>query len=126
MESLPDDLSERGFTDYLFRHTDYVYPYAKYDFPNSHLAFFQYGESLHVAYRNKKNRITYVMKNKSHAKPQLMIPNMVDQEHLYYLCEPGYLSYVIDTTLMSDEDVKRMESTDEFDNPILIIYKLKE
>ena len=54
-----------------------------------------------------------------------MIPHYVNKGKLYYACEPAYLSYVVDTTLMSREDIGKMNRVDEMDNPIIVVYNLR-
>lgn len=125
MEEIPEDMDMKSAADYFSTHDEYVYPYEKYISDDFLLCYFQYDNQLHVAYKNKKSGIDVVFKNESGARPQLMQPHHIQGNKLFYASEPGYLPYLVDTTLMSKTDIAKMEQISEMDNPIIIIYTMK-
>ena len=124
IEDLPKDLNPKSFRK------DWVsdgraYPYTKYILNNLYLAYFQINGKLYFAIKDKTTNATKVYKNRTKAHSQMMIPHYVSGDSLFYASEPDYLPYLIDTTLMRKCDIARLDSVNETDNPIVIIYKLK-
>lgn len=124
MEKLPEGLDKRYSAKYMQEH-DYAYPYSKYDLPTCTIAFFEFRQRLHVAFRSKLSNEMFVLKNEFNKKRQLLIPSFVQGNTLYYVSEPDYLPYVIDTTLMNRNDMDKMKLIQETDNPIIVAYKVK-
>lgn len=54
-----------------------------------------------------------------------MIPDLFQDNAFYYVCEPQFLDYVLDTRLMSPESIRSIESVKEDDNPVIVCYNLK-
>lgn len=125
LTDLPEDFSPSYYYSYMEEHTEYAYPFQKYISNNRYIAFFQFEKKLYVAYKSGQYGETLLFKNEPFARPQLMIPHQVQEGKIYYASEPTYLPYVVDTTLMSREDIDRMKHIDEMDNPIIVVYNLR-
>lgn len=125
LEGIPEGLSSNYYYAYMEEHPEYVYPYQKFISNGRYLAFFSYKGDFYVAYKKGKEGETVLMRNKIREKGQLMQPHHVGDGKLYYASEPAYLPYVVDTTLMSREDIARMELVDEMDNPVIVVYRIK-
>lgn len=121
--------SVNSSVDYLKDNSDkFAFVGAKYLLPHHKLVFFSYGKihPLHLAYFSEKANSVKVYYNEPYSKEQMPIPDLVENNYLYYVCEPQYLSYHVDTMLMVKKDILKMKIINEDDNPIIIRYKLKE
>lgn len=125
MEDIPEDMDTKKSADYFSAHKEWVYPYTKYVLDSLYIAFFQFEERFCVACMNRNTGKNVVLKNEIRAKPQLMKPDYVCGDKLYYASEPGYLPYLVDKELMSPAEWAKMERVEETDNPVLIVYKMK-
>ena len=125
LKGIPEGLSRNYYYAYMEEHPEYVYPYQKFISKGRYLAFFSYKGNFYAAYKKGKEGETVLMRNKIRAKGQLMQPHHVGDGKLYYASEPAYLPYVVDTALMSREDVIRMGRVDEMDNPVIVVYRMK-
>lgn len=125
MDALPEDMDTKKSADYFSAHTDIAYPYTKYISDSLYLVFFQFEEHFYVACLNRATGRAVVMRNEIGGKPQLMEPDYICGDKIYYASEPGYLPYLIDTTLMSPAEIAKMKEVQEDDNPILIVYRMK-
>ena len=124
IEDLPKNLNPKSFRkDWLS--DGRAYPYTKYILNNLYLAYFQINGKLYFAIKDKTTNAAKVYKNSTKAHSQMMIPHYVSGDSLFYASEPDYLPYLIDTTLMRKRDIAQLDSVNETDNPIVIIYKLK-
>lgn len=112
-------------SQFVSLHSDYAYPYGKYELKDAYLAFFRYENNFCFAYKRMSDNSTVVMRNVAESIGQLVEPDLIIEDKLYYLCEPAYLSYFIDKSLMNENDINLMNIIDEFDNPVIIVYKLK-
>ena len=125
MEDLPEGLTQKYYYDYMESHPEYAYPYQKFISGEHYLAFFQYDGKMCMAYKYGKDGKTFLFRNEPQKTGQLMVPHHVSGDKLYYASEPMFLPYLVDTTLMSREDVVKMEKVDEMDNPIIVIYRMR-
>lgn len=126
IDEIPQNMNQHQSSNYYSTHNEWVYPYAKYILSNAYIAFFQFKEKMYVAYQNKKTNKTIVFKNIIGKKPQLMQPDFVTNDMLYYGSEPGYLPYLIDTSLMNSREIAKINKIKDDDNPVIIIYKIKK
>lgn len=124
MEDLPENYDMRSFFK-DWESDDRAYPFTKYVLDDVCIAFFQRNNDLYVAVKDKATNATKVYRNRVKARQQMMVPHYVCGDSLLHASEPFYLPYLIDTTLMRKPDIARLDSVDEMDNPIIIIYKLK-
>ena len=74
---------------------------------------------------DQNKRETTIYKNKIGGRPQFMIPHYIKGDSLFYASEPGYLPYLVDTTLMNKNEINKMGTITETDNPVIIIYKMR-
>lgn len=125
MKNLPKDLDAKAYSDYIFTHSEYAYPYSKYVLGDLFISYFQFDDNLYVAYMNKVNGKNAILKNEVGSYSQFMIPHYVQEDKFYYASEPGYLPYLVDSTLMNRAEIDKMKHVGEMDNPIIVIYKLK-
>lgn len=125
INNLPIGLSSKTYSDYMFIHPEYAYPFSKFALENLLIAFFQFEGQLHAAFKNRINGQSHIYKNKIGGEHQFMIPHYVHNDSLLYASEPGYLPYIVDTTLMRKTDIDKMKKVKETDNPIIVIYKMK-
>lgn len=96
-----------------FFNEDYVYVY---------LAKTNRGYGSHFIY-NRKQKEGYLCKE---GEPLIMYPcfGMVDNV-LLSICQPEYISRVVGRNLMSSEEIHKMETLKEDDNPVILKYYLK-
>lgn len=125
MKDLPEGMSSKFYYNYIFVNNKYAYPYSKYLLGNLFISYFQFGENLYVAYMNKANGKNLILKNEKGSHHQFMIPHSVCEGKFLYASEPGYLPYLIDKRLMSDTEIEKIKDVGDMDNPIIIIYKMK-
>lgn len=102
----------------------YAFTSAKYLLPDIDIVFFYFDNKLYVAFNRKDQNQTSIYYNEP-LSLQLPIPDLVQDSCFYYVCEPLYLPYYVDSCLMSKEDIAKMKSVKDDDNPIIIQYKLK-
>lgn len=124
MEDLPENYDMRSFFK-DWESDDRAYPFTKYVLDDLYIAFFQRNGDFYVAVKDKATNVTKVYRNRVKARQQMMVPHYVCGDSLLHASEPFFLPYLIDTTLMRKPDIARLDSVDEMDNPIIIIYKLK-
>lgn len=125
MDDLPENMSVKSSADYYSAHHEYVYPFSKYISDDFQICFFQHKESMNFAYKNKKTGTEVIFKNEVKSKPQFLVAQYAQKDKLFYASEPGYIPYLVDTTLMNKEDIEKMKRIKETDNPIVIIYTMK-
>lgn len=125
IDDIPEGMTMRQSADYYSEHKDWAYPYVKYILDDWYVAFFQFEEKFCVACLNRHTGENLVLQNEIGGKPQLMKPDYVRGNQLYYASAPEYLPYVVDTSLMNAEEAAKMEGVKEDDNPVLVIYKMK-
>lgn len=126
MKNLPEGMSSKYYSEYIFTHREYAFPYSKFIMGNRLLSYFQFRGNLYVAYMDRSKNISTIYKNEIGSRPQFMIPHYMKGDSLFYASEPGYLSYLVDTTLMSKKEIRKMDTITETDNPIVIIYKMRD
>lgn len=124
LEDLPKDMSSKYYYDYMFNNK-YAYPYSKYLLGNLFISYFQFGENLYVAYMNKLNGKNLILKNVIGSHHQFMLPHSIYEDKFLYASEVGYLPYLIDKRLMSNAEIEKIEDVEDMDNPVIIIYKMK-
>ena len=120
-----DGLDPAYYYAFMSEHPEFAYPFQKFISGDHYVAYFQFEGKLCVAFKKGKDGRTLLFTNEPYARSQLMIPHYVNKSKLYYASEPAYLSYVVDTTLMSREDIGKMNRVDEMDNPIIVVYNLR-
>lgn len=125
MEDVSEGLSRKYYYGYMEEHPEYVYPFQKFISKGRYLAFFQYKSNFYVAYKKGEKGKSILLRNEIRTYGQLMQPHYVRDGKLFYASEPAYLPYVVDTALMSREDITRMERVDETDNPVIVVYRMK-
>lgn len=123
--NLSGDFAPEHYYAYMDEHPEYAYPFQKFISDDRYLAYFQFEGKLCVAFKHGKDGQTFLFRNESYSRHQLMIPHHVDEGKVYYAAEPAYLPFVVDTTLMSREDIDRMNRVSEMDNPIIVVYCLR-
>ena len=96
-----------------FFNNDYVYVY---------LAKTDKGYGSHFIY-NRKQKEGYLCKE---GEPFIMYPcfGIVDNV-LLSICQPDLVSKVVDRNLMSSEEIRKMETLKEDDNPVILKYYLR-
>lgn len=124
IKDLPEGNSRKFYYDYI-EENNKVYPFSKYAIDNALISFFQFNRQLHVAYMNRTTGKSFTFKNEIGSHHQFLIPTLVQDNCFFYVCEPGYLPYMVDTTLMNRVEIDKMNHVEEMDNPIVIIYKMK-
>lgn len=97
-----------------FFNDDYVYLY---------LVKTDRGYGNHFIY-NRKKKEGFLLKGE---KPFLMHPcfSVIDNV-LLAICQPDILSNAVDRSLMSPEEIQKMEQLKEDDNPVIVKYYLKK
>lgn len=126
IDELTTEESPRYYYDFMRNNIDkYVYPLSKYSLPNDYLIYFSFKNKSHIALTNKQTNETKVYYNEPNSKQQFPMPTLIQDKALYYVCEPLYLPYYIDQKLMSNNNIDKLKSIEETDNPIIIKYKLK-
>lgn len=125
MVKLPEDMNAKSSSNYFSTHQEYVYPYSKYVSDDFIICSFQYDNHMYIAYKNKKNGTDVIFRNETGKYPQFMPAQHVQGNKVFYASEPGYISYLIDTTLMNKTDINKMKHISEMDNPVIIIYTMK-
>lgn len=118
-------MNAKSSSNYFSTHQEYVYPYSKYVSDDFIICSFQYDNHMYIAYKNEKNGTDVVFRNEIGKYPQFMPAQHVQGNKVFYASEPGYISYLVDTTLMNKTDINKMKHISEMDNPVIIIYTIK-
>lgn len=111
--------------DQFLRKSDNIIPLLKFldnDYVYVYLAKTDKGFGSHYIY-NRKRKEGFLLKE---GKPFLMYPcfGIVDNI-LLSICEPDIVHKVVDRKLMSTEEIHKMETLKEDDNPVILKYYLK-
>ncbi|MDR0988998.1 MAG: hypothetical protein LBM06_06015 [Prevotellaceae bacterium] len=113
-------------TRYTDEHKHYAYPDEKYDLEHSSWATFIYEDKHCVAYRDKKLNKTTVFANPDPWKSWSFKSSVLMQDGcFYFVADPGYLSHLLDERLMSQADLEKVRSLKEDDNPVIVVYRMK-
>jgi hypothetical protein len=89
------------------------------------LVFYLFEKKIHVVKYNKTTKELQLGHNLTHSIGQLPVPNLLDNNYLYFFSEPSYVKYVISTDLLDNNSNDRLKRIKEDDNPIIVKYKLK-
>lgn len=97
-----------------FFNDDYVYAY---------LAKTSIGYGSHYIY-NRNSKESYLCKE---GEPLIMYPCFgIEDNALLSICNPEYVPKVVDSKIMSQEEIEKMEALKEDDNPVIVKYYLKK
>lgn len=122
---LPEGEAERFYIEYSRNNPRKVFVDEIYVDADKQMCFFIYDNKSYFAYQNNSLKINQVYCNIPMAKKQFLPANSYCDGVFYYACEPQALEYVIDECLMSSDELRKMETILEDDNPIIVCYKLK-
>ncbi len=111
--------------DQFLRKSNNIIPLLKFldnDYVYVYLAKTDKGFGSHYIY-NRKRKEGFLLKE---GKPFIMYPcfGIVDNI-LLSICEPDIVHKVVDRKLMSTEEIHKMETLKEDDNPVILKYYLK-
>ena len=122
---LPKGETDQYYLNYAKDNSWDAFVDDKYVDGDKRMCFFTYAGKSYFAYQDQRRGFSQVYYNIPMAKQQFLPANLYMNKTFYYVCEPQYLHYVIDESLMSSNEMKKMASILEDDNPIIVCYKLK-
>lgn len=122
---LPKGENEKFYLNYSRDNHRDVFISDKYVDDEKQMCFFTYDNKSYFAYHNEALGTNCVYYNVPMSKQQFIPANFYMNNTFYYVCEVQYLDYVIDRSLMSTNELSKMKSIREDDNPIIVCYKLK-
>lgn len=125
VEDLPSGMNNKYYQNYIFEARDKVFVADKYVDEKRKMCFFIYDKKLGFAYFDERTRVKNVYYNVFGEEGQLPKPLLYENDIFYAICEPMELSYFLDDTLLSTEEIEKMKSIRDDDNPIIVCYKLK-
>lgn len=125
LRELPNELPLSFYQNYVMANDGVAFVADKLVSSTMQMCFFIYNKKMYFAIHNKNNGFYGIYYNEAKSFHQLMIPNLYLNDMLYYICEPRALDYVLDFKLMSSEDINKIQSIREDDNPVVVCYKLK-
>ncbi|HLW06813.1 MAG TPA: 6-bladed beta-propeller [Marinilabiliaceae bacterium] len=105
---------------------EYIVVFDKYE--NNHYVFvslFHKEESGMLIY-NKESRTAHLKINTSGSAGMLSSPSYVDDNHLYYLCLPEHLSYLVPSQFRSDSIDRIVDQIGDEDNYVVVKYLLNK
>lgn len=122
VEDITREAQER---DQYLRKSNHILPLLKFfndDYVYLYLAQTEKGYGGHFIY-NRKKKEGFLLKE---GKPFLMYPCFsIVNNVLLAMCEPDMLPMAVDLSLMSPEEIQKMEQLKEDDNPVIIKYYCK-
>lgn len=124
LDELPEDQQLSFYQSYVMTNEEKAFVADKLVSSGIRMCFFIYNKKMYLAFYDEDNGFSRTYYNETNSFQQLMIPNLFIDDILYYICEPRALDYVLDFNLMSSEDVKKVKSVREDDNPVIVCYKL--
>ncbi len=122
---LPEDQPLSFYQNYVMANDEKAFVADKLVSSGARMCFLIYDKKMYFAFHDEDNGFSRIYYNEADSRGQLMIPNLYLDDILYYICEPRALGYVLDFNLMSPEDVEKVKSVQEDDNPVIVCYKLK-
>lgn len=126
LSKLPEGETEQYYMKYTRNNPHYAFVDSKYVDGGKSMCFFTYKEKSYFAYQDEARGLNQVYYNIPMTKRQFLPAHFYQNRTFYYVCEPQYLDDVVDKSLMSSEELDKMDSVLEDDNPIIVCYKLKE
>lgn len=125
LADFPKGKDERFYLKYFDNNPRKSYVTDKYVDDERNMCFFIYDNKSYFAYQNRRMGINQVYYNEISTQEQFMPANFYKNGVFYYVSEPLYLQFLVDKSLMSLEDINKIELIREDDNPVIICYKLK-
>ncbi|MDO4181235.1 MAG: 6-bladed beta-propeller [Bacteroidales bacterium] len=122
---LPEGQNVSFYREYVISNDSKAFVADKFVTPNIQMCFVVYNKRMYFALYDERTGTSRTYYNQEYSKPQLMIPDLFQDNTFYYVCEPQFLDYVLDARLMSSESIRTIESVKEDDNPVIVCYKLK-
>ena len=122
---LPKGETDQYYLNYAKDNSWDAFVGDKYVDGDKRMCFFTYAGKSYFAYQDLRRGFSQVYYNIPMSNQQLLPANLYMNNTFYYVCEPQYLDYIIDESLMSLAEIKKMSSILEDDNPIIVCYKLK-
>lgn len=122
---LPEGQNVSFYRGYVMSNDSKAFVADKFVTPDIQMCFVVYNKRMYFALYDERTGISRTYYNQEYSKPQLMIPDLFQDNAFYYVCEPQFLDYVLDTRLMSPESIRSIESVKEDDNPVIVCYNLK-
>ncbi len=83
-------------------------------------------KNIFIAKIDKATRETKICFNETNLMGQLPPANLIKDNVLIYVCEPGYLRYVISEELLDNTSKDIISNINESDNPVIIKYTLRD
>lgn len=125
-----DDLPKKGKKDFYrkFMRDNNKYAFIINIAESDKILFvhFLLHDKIFIAKINKTTRETTICFNDTNSMGQLPPPNLIKDNVLTYVCEPGYLRYVISEELLDNTSKNIISNINESDNPVIIKYTLRD
>lgn len=126
-----DDLPKKGKKDFyrkFMRDNNDKYAFIINIAENDRILFvyFLLHEKIFIAKIDKTTKETLICFNETNSMGQLPPANLIKDNELTYVCEPGYLRYVISEELLDNTSKNIILNMSESDNPVIIKYTLKD
>jgi hypothetical protein len=124
-EELPTNEKKEYYRTFISNNTDsYAFILSRKENRASIFIHFYFRNKTYIAKINKQSGKTEINYNTTNSKGQLPPPHLINDNALYYVCEPGYLDYVLDKNLLTEESKFLLSKISINDNPVLIKYTL--
>lgn len=120
IKDLPFNMPAEYYLRYLLD-TDKIVVLEKINLPNRKFCYFLEGKKSYVSYTTNRGT-TIFLKNKKNPFPT---PHAIENNTFYNLVWPEKLKEYINTELVDNESLKRIQHIKDDDNPILVCYKLR-
>ena len=122
---LPKDESDSYYRQYIQNNTHLAFVNQKYADGDKRMCFFVYDNKSCFAYQDASQGLNQVYYNVVGSKRQFLPAHLYQRQCFYYVCQPQYLDYVVDTSLMSRKEQDKRRGVQEDDNPVVVCYHLK-
>ena len=123
---LPDQEPSYYGSEFMERSkNNYILPLSKHENEKYRFCFFVFKEELYISRQNKETLQTDVIFNKFTGGGQVLPPLHLDEYYIYNKAEPSWLKEMLTEEMLSPEQQEIVSGINEFDNQIILRYKLK-
>lgn len=126
LDDLPDNKDKEFYSSFMRNNNNrYTFVVDKKECEKYLLIFFYFNQKQYVAKYDKITKQLIVCYFEYNLPGQLLPPNITENNTLYYVAEPRYVKYVIDSQLLDIDSQSILTKIKEDDNPVIVKYILK-
>ena len=126
LEDLPNNRKKDYYQSFVsIDNEEYAFVFNIIENETNIFIHFYLKKKIYIARYEKSTKKTLIQYMEFGSLGQLPPPNLVDNNYLYYVCEPGYVKYYLSDELLDTDSKQNLSDLNIDDNPVIIKYKLQ-